>query len=180
MESRTLVVLVSALLVTAGAGVPMAVAQSASGSSDDPAWADDLFADLQEMQSRYNANVSDAEMNFAQRQVYNQLKGNVVNVYFHGTDVVFSFYMRPDGTITDLRQSPREDAGLRMQLTRETAEDLAARPNPVPPFVDAVQDGSFVRRGGERTIRGVVIDGERGHPVKQVTWTVINGVKGLF
>jgi len=152
----------------------------AAQSSDQPAWADDLFADFEEMQPRYNENVGDADMNFAQRQVYNQITGNVVNVYLVGTDVVYSFRMRSDGTITDLRQSRRDDADLKMRMTRDTAEDLAAADNPVPPFVEATQNGAVVRRNGERTVRGIVIDGEDGKPVKQATWTVVNAVKGLL
>jgi len=166
-----------ALLVTLALAVGAA---PVTAQSDQPAWADDLFADLQDMQSRYNANVTDAEMNFAERQVYNQIKGNVVNVYFVNTDVVFSFYMRPDGTIGDLRQSRRDDASLKMEMTRGTAEDLVARDNPVPAFVDAVQSGKVVRRDGQRTVRGIVINGEDGKLVKQATWTVINTVKGLL
>ena len=46
--------------------------------------------------------------------------------------------------------------------------------------VDAVRNGRTVRRDGERTVRGVVIDGEDGNPVKQATWTVINTVKWLL
>jgi hypothetical protein len=172
--ARAAVAFLVALAAVAGA------TPAAAQSADQPAWADDLFADLQDMQPRYNANVTDAEMNFAQRQVYNQLAGNAVNVYFVGTDVVFSFYMRPDGTLTDLRQSRRDDAGLKMQMTRDTAEDLVDRPNPVPTFVDAVQNGAVVRRDGERTVRGVVINGEDGKLVKQATWTVINAVKGFL
>jgi hypothetical protein len=170
LAGRTAVALLVIFSVAAG-GVPVA-----AQSSDQPAWADDLFADLQEMQQRYNQNVGDTEMTFAQQQVYNQIKGNVVNVYFVNTDVVFSFYMRPDGTIGDLRQSPRDDASLKMEMTRDTAENLAAQDNPVPPFVEAVQNGR--RTGG--TVRGIVINGEDGKPVKQVTWTVINTVKGLL
>jgi len=169
---------VAALLVTLAlvAGPTPVTAQS----SEQPAWADDLFADLQDMQPRFNANVTDAEMTFAERQVFNQLAGNTVNVYFVNTDVVFSFRMRPDGTITDLRQSRRDDAGLKMQMTRDTAEDLVALPDPVPQFVDAVRNGTVVRRDGQRTVRGIVINGEDGKLVKQATWTVINTVKGLF
>ncbi|WP_338740148.1 hypothetical protein [Haloplanus salilacus] len=152
----------------------------AAQSSDQPAWADDLFGDLEEMQPRYNENVGDADMNFAQRQVYNRITGNVVNVYLVGTDVVYSFRMRSDGRITDLRQSRRDDADLKMRMTRDTAEDLATADNPVPPFVSATQNGEFVRRDGERTVRGIVINGEDGKPVKQATWTVVNAVKGLL
>ena len=164
----TLVLLVT--LSVAAAGVP------AAAQSDQPAWADELFTDLQDMQPRFNSNVGDVEMNFAERQVYNQLTGNVVNVYFVNTDVAFSFYMRPDGTITDLRQSRRDDASLKMLMTRETAENLVALDNPVPQFVDHVQNGR--RTGG--TVEGIVINGEDGKLVKQATWTVINTVKGLF
>jgi hypothetical protein len=168
----------TALLVTVAlAGGPL---PAAAQSSDQPQWADDLFADLQDMQPRFNANVTETDMNFAERQVFNQLAGNTVNVYFVGTDVVFSFRMRPDGTITDLRQSRRDDAGLKMQMTRDTAETLVAQSDPVPQFVDAVRNGETVTRDGERTVRGIVINGEDGKPVKQATWTVINTVKGLL
>jgi len=163
-----------AFLVTlsfAAAGMPVAAQSGAQ-----PAWADELFADLQDMQPRFNGNIGDAEMNFAERQVYNQITGNVVNVYFVNTDVVFSFYMRPDGTITDLQQSRRDDASLKMLMTRETGENLVDLDNPVPQFVEHVQNG---RRTGN-TVRGIVINGEDGKPIKQVTWTVINTVKGLF
>jgi hypothetical protein len=164
---------VVAVLVTlsfAAAGTPVAA------QSSQPAWADELFADLQDMQPRFNENVGDVEMNFAERQVYNQLTGNVVNVYFVNTDVAFSFYMRPDGTITDLRQSRRDDASLKMLMTRDTAENLVDLDNPVPQFVEHVQNGQ--RTGG--TVRGIVVNGEDGKLVKQATWTVINTVKGLF
>ncbi|WP_157573612.1 hypothetical protein [Haloplanus natans] len=166
--------IVVALLVTlsvATAGAPVA-----AQSGEQPAWADELFADLQDMQPRFNANVTDAEMNFAERQVFNQITGNVVNVYFVDTGVVFSFYMRPDGTITDLRQSRRDDASLKMLLTRETAENLVDLDDPVPQFVEHVRNG---RRTGD-TVEGIVINGEDGKPIKQATWTVINTVKGLF
>jgi hypothetical protein len=170
LVGRTAVALLVVLSVAVG-GVPVA-----AQSSEQPAWADDLFADLQDMQPRFNENLGDADMNFAQRQVYNQIKGNVINVYFVNTDVVFSFRMRSDGTITDLRQSRRDGASLKMLMTRNTAEDLVAQDNPVPAFVDAVQNGQ--RTGG--TVRGIVINGEDGKPVKQATWTVVNTVKGLF
>jgi hypothetical protein len=168
------VALLVALALPAGA-VP-ATAQSGA----QPAWADDLFGDLQDMQPRFNANITDAEMNFAERQVFNQLAGNDVNVYFVGTDVVFSFHMDDDGTISELRQSRRDDADLKMEMTRPTAEELVALDNPVPQFVSAVRDGRVVRRDGERTVEGIVVNGEDGRIVKQATWTVINTVKGLL
>ncbi|MFB6255381.1 MAG: hypothetical protein ABEH58_01420 [Haloplanus sp.] len=165
------VVALLVILSVATAGAPVA-----AQSGDQPAWADELFADLQDMQPRFNANITDTDMNFAERQVYNRITGNVVNVYFVNTDVVFSFYMRPDGTITDLRQSRRDDASLKMLLTRETAENLVDRNDPVPRFVEYVQNG---QRTGN-TVEGIVINGEDGKPIKQATWTVINTLKGLF
>jgi hypothetical protein len=168
--SRLAVAVLVTLSLAAAGATPVAA------QNDQPAWADELFADLQDMQPRFNANITDAEMNFAERQVYNQITGNVVNVYFVDTGVVFSFYMRPDGTITDLRQSRRDDASLKMLMTRGTAETLVDLDNPVPQFVEHVQDGR--RTGG--TVEGIVINGEDGKLIKQATWTVINTVKGLF
>jgi len=165
---------VVALVVILSAVV--ASAPAAAQSNDQPAWADELFTDLQGMQERYNENVDPSNMSFAQRQVYDRIKGNIINVYFVGTDVVFSFRMRSDGTISDFQQSRRDDADLKMEMTRETAGDLASRDDPVPAFVDAVQNGR--RTGG--TVRGIVIGGEEGKPVKQATWTVVNTLKGLL
>ncbi|SEA21996.1 hypothetical protein SAMN04488065_2313 [Haloplanus vescus] len=165
-----------ALLVTLSfaAGAAPVTAQS-----EQPAWSDELFTDLQDMQPRYNGNVTEANMSFGERQVFNQISGNVVNVYFVGTDVVFSFYMRPDGTLTDLRQSGRDDADLKMEMTRDTAEGLVSADNPVPRFVKAVNDGRVVQKQGPRIVRGIVINGEDGNPVKQATWGIINVVNGL-
>ena len=167
--SRLAVALLVTLSLAAGA-TPVAA------QNDQPAWADELFTDLQDMQPRFNANITEAEMNFAERQVYNQITGNVVNVYFVNTDVVFSFYMRPDGTITDLRQSRRDDASLKLLLTRDTAETLVDLDDPVPQFVEHVRNGQRTGNG----VEGIVINGEDGKPIKQATWTVINTVKGLF
>jgi len=166
------IVLILVVTVALIVGATPVTAQSA----DQPAWADDLFADLQDMQPRFNENVTDTEMNPAERQVYNQIKGNAINVYLIDTDVVFSVRMRSDGTITDLRQSRRDDASLQMLMTRDTAENLVDLDDPVPRFVEHVRNG----RRTDGTVRGIVVRGEDGKPVKQVTWTVINTLKGLL
>lgn len=173
-----LAVVVAVLLVASAGG---AVAQSGGGDGN-PAWADALFSDMQGMAGTYNENVGEAQgdMSMPTRQVYDQLKGKRVNAYFVGTDVVFSFRMTRAGHITDLRPRPRDDAQLAMYMTRDTAESLAAAEEPVGPFVSAVQTGRFVGSGDDRTVRGVVIKGEKGRTVEQAKWTVINTAKGLL
>ncbi|MFD1570876.1 hypothetical protein [Halorubrum laminariae] len=165
--------LVAVALVGGGASV---AAQSDGQSADQPAWADDLFDDMEGMQSQYNNFIGEAEMSTAERQVFNRIKGNTINVYIVETDVVFSFRMASDGTITELEQSRNDDADLKMLMTRETAESLATSENPVPGFVQSVRNGE--RTNG--TVEGIVITGEDGKVVKQVTWGVINAVKGFF
>ncbi len=174
--SRTAVLVLAVVVVAAG------VAPGAASAQDDPAWSDALFADLESMSETYNANVDDAktDMDGPTRTVYNQLNGRVVNVYLHGTDVVYSFQMTTDGRITDLQQSRRDDARLAMYLTRDTAERLTGADAPVDAFVEAVQTGRFVGNGGDRTVRGVVIRGESGHVVEQAKWTGINLAKGFL
>lgn len=161
------------------AGVPGAAgAQSASPS---PEWADDLLTEFEGMAETYNANVGDAkgDMSTATRTVYEQIEGRPVNVYFHGTDVTFSFRMTDDGRIVELRGQPRDDARLAMSLTRDTAERLTAADDPVEALVSAVETGRFTTVDGERTVRGVVIRGESGQAVDQAKWAVINTVRGL-
>ena len=163
-----------ALLVTLAlvAGAAPVTAQSA----DQPAWADDLFDDMERMQPQYNSNIGETDMSFAERQVYDRIRGNTVNVYIVETDVVFSFRMTGDGTITELEQSRNADADLKMLMTRETAQSLADSDNPVPGFVQGVRNGE--RTDG--TVEGIVITGEDGKVVKQVTWGIINAAKGFF
>jgi hypothetical protein len=158
-----------------------AVPAPAAAQSDSPAWADDLFADLETMADRYNANVDGAraEMNGPTRAVYDQLNGRTVNVYLHGTDVTYSFRVTDDGEVVDLRRGTRDDAHLAMFLTRDTAERLTSAENPVPPFVTAVQTGRFVGSGDDRTVRGVVIRGESDRLVERAKWGVINLAKGF-
>jgi hypothetical protein len=154
--ARRLLVIVLAVSVV-GAGV----APAQSSGTTNPAWADTLYTDLQGMAETYNGNIGEArdEMGFATREVYNRLTGKTVNVYFHDTDVVFSFRMTSDGRIVDLRDAPRDDARLAMFVTRENAERLAASDRPVDRFVSAVQTGRFVGSDENRTVRGVVIRG---------------------
>jgi len=171
---RVAVALLVAVALVGGAG--SVAAQSGGQSADQPAWADDLFGDLEQMQSQYNSNVGEVDMSFPEERVYDRIRGNTVNVYIVETDVVFSFRMADDGTITELEQSRDDDAGLKMLMTRETAQSLATSEDPVSGFVQNVRNGE--RTDG--TVEGIVITGEDGKVVKQVTWGVINAVKGFF
>jgi len=171
---RVGVALLVAVALVGGAG--SVAAQSSGQSADQPAWADDLFDDMERMQPQYNSNIGETDMSFAERQVYDRIRGNTVNVYIVETDVVFSFRMTGDGTITELEQSRNDDADLKMLMTRETAQSLADSDNPVPGFVQGVRNGE--RTDG--TVEGIVITGEDGKVVKQVTWGIINAAKGFF
>lgn len=165
-----------AVVVLAGVAPGVATAQ------EQPEWSDGLFADLGPMSETYNANIDDVrtEMSGPERTVYNQLNGRTVNVYLHGTNVVYSFRMTRSGEITELRQSGRDDAELGLYLTRETAARLTGADNPARAFVEAVQNGTFVGSGDDRTVRGAVIRGEPGRIVEQVKWTGINLLKGFL
>lgn len=171
---------VAALLAVAV--VFSAVPAPVAAQSDQPAWADDLFADLQTMAESYNANVDGAraDMSGPTRAVYDQLNGRTVNVYLHGTDVTYSFRVTDSGRVVGLQQGTRADAHLAMFLTRETAARLTSAENPVPPFVTAVETGRFVGSGDDRTVRGVVIRGESDRVVERAKWGAINLAKGFL
>lgn len=171
---------VAALL--AAAVVLSAVPAPVAAQSGQPAWADELYTDLQTMAEAYNANVDGAraDMSGPTRAVYDQLNGRTVNVYLHGTDVTYSFRVTEAGRVVDLQQGTRDDAHLAMSLTRETAERLTSASNPVPPFVTAVETGRFVGSGDDRTVRGVVIRGESDQIVERAKWGAINLAKGFL
>jgi hypothetical protein len=156
MIPRTLALLVALSLLAATAS-PVVVAQS------EDQWKSDLADRFAANVGTFNDNVDNASLGVAG----DQLANHRVNFYVEDGDdrLVLSFYMDGDNHVTDFRRGPHEDASLKMTTDRQTVEGILASPTPASAFRAAVADDR------------VVIAGERGHPVQQVKWAVINLVK---
>jgi len=75
------------------------------------------------------------------------------------------------GTVVDLRESAHDDATLRMETDRATIASIAdanSGDQAANRFADAVRAGD------------IVIKGEQGNPVAQITWGVLNVLKGFL
>ncbi|SHG57956.1 hypothetical protein [Halobaculum gomorrense] len=163
MSQRVLVLAVASLLVASVAVAPVAA------QSDRPAWSGEVFAQLEAGFELYNGASGGVDLGPLSGQIENKR----VNLYVSdgGETAVYSFRMTGDGRVVDLRESAHDDATLRMETDRTTMShiaDSASGEQAANRFADAVQNDD------------IVIRGERGNLVAQVTWGVLNALKGFL
>ncbi len=164
IEMSTSTRLVSLLLVVAlvagGASAP-AFAQESETPSDA-----DTQRLLEEGVALYNDNIEELDVSFARSLV----AGRTVNVYVEdgGETRVFSASVRDDMRIEDLSTGPDSEASTRITTDRGTLETIAESPEPMSEVRSALSDDR------------IRVNGERGHPVDQVVWTVANTFKSFF
>ncbi len=163
MSPRWLVLAVTSLLVVAGAVAPVAA------QSDRPAWSGEVFAQLETGFGLYNGANAGLDLG----PLAGQIENKRVNLYVSdGSETaVYSFRMTGDGRVVDLRESAHNDATLQMETDRDTISHIAASAGgeqAANRFTDAVRNDD------------IVIRGERGNVVAQVTWGVLNVLKGLL
>ena len=140
-----------------------------AAQSDRPSWSGEVFAQLETGFDLYN----DASGGLDLGPLAGQIENKRVNLYVSddGETAVYSFRMTGDGTVVDLRESAHDDATLRMETDRETMSNIAdadGGDRAASRFADAVRTDD------------IVIKGERGNVVAQVTWGVLNVLKGFL
>ncbi|QZX99978.1 hypothetical protein [Halobaculum rubrum] len=163
MFTRSLALAVATLLVVSVAIAPVAA------QPDRPSWSGEVFTQLETGFDLYN----DASGGLDLGPLAGQIENKRVNLYVSdgGETAVYSFRMTGDGTVVDLRESAHDDATLRMETDRETMSNIAdaeGGEQAANRFADAVRNDD------------IVIKGERGNVVAQVTWGVLNALKGLL
>ena len=140
-----------------------------AAQSDRPSWSGEVFAQLETGFDLYN----DASGGLDLGPLAGQIENKRVNLYVSddGETAVYSFRMTGDGTVDDLRESAHVDSTLRMETDRETMSNIAdadGGDRAASRFADAVRTDD------------IVIKGERGNVVAQVTWGVLNVLKGFL
>lgn len=117
-----------------GLAVVLAAALLAGGGAaqaEDPAWADDLLAELEGAAEAYNARDDRDEGGLLERWL---LRNARVNLYVTGPDgatAAYSFRVDERFRVTDLRRGARPEPTLRVTTSRETVAALvAARDTP--------------------------------------------------
>ena len=163
MRTRIAVGLVLVTLLAATA--PAAVAQSESDSGS-PEWSDEVYEAVSEMVPEYNERVSEIDLGIAG----DQLADRRVNVYIEDGEgtAVYSFYMDDRNRIQDLQRGTHPDAQLKITTTREALVRIAEAEDPAAAFRSAARGDA------------ITIAGERGHPVEQAKWTVVNALKSVL
>ncbi|WP_348611725.1 hypothetical protein [Halobaculum rarum] len=163
MFNRTLALAVATLLVMSVAVAPVAA------QPDRPSWSGEVFAQLETGFDLYN----DASGGLDLGPLAGQIENKRVNLYVSdgGETAVYSFRMTGAGAVVDLRESAHDDATLRMETDRATIANIAdanGGEQAANRFADAVRNDD------------IVIKGEQGNVVAQVTWGVLNALKGLL
>jgi hypothetical protein len=158
-HTRWIGVLLAVFVVTSG----VAVAQSDAGS-DQPAWADEAFAEYEGMVAVYNESITSVDLGTAGDQLANE-RVNLVVTDDDGATATISFRMDSQLRMIDLQQGARSDATLRMSTDRGTFDDILAADNPAVAFRNAVTSGDITFDGLGTT--------------NAVKWVVINTVANL-
>ncbi|MFC6787762.1 hypothetical protein ACFQFH_18460 [Halobaculum halobium] len=163
MVNRILALAVASLLVTSAAVAPVAA------QSDRPSWSGEVFTQLETGFALYNDASGELDLGPLTSQVENKR----INLYVSdaGETAVYSFRITGDGEILDLRESSHDGATLRMETDRATIAHIA----------DADSgDQALARFETAATNGDIVLKGEQGDVVAQVTWFVLNALKGLL
>lgn len=157
---RLIGIILAALVVSSG----IALAQSQSGSEDQPAWADEAFAKYEGTVSIYNDRITAVDLGIAGDQLANE-RVNLVVTDTDGSTATISFRMDDQLRMTELEQGPRSDASIRLSADRVTFERILDADNPAVAFRTTVTNG------------GISIDGIGA--TSAVKWVVINTIADL-
>jgi hypothetical protein len=157
MVTRGVSVALVALLVVSLVATPVA-AQSDSEMS--------TYDTFVEMADLYNERAASLDLGVAE----NLLEGKRVNAYVtEGDEVVsFSFALDNQMRIVDVSPDPDPDATVRLETDRAVVRSIIESDDPVGSFRTAVVNDD------------IRIEGERGHVVSQVVWSVANTLKSFL
>jgi hypothetical protein len=109
------------------------------GQAAEPAWSDDLFAELEGWSDTYNARADD--VGFRGKSI---LSGERVNLHVRaadGSEAVYSFGTDADARVVDLRRGERGDATLRLATERAVIDRIVAAEDPVRALESALLSG---------------------------------------
>lgn len=138
--SRILAVLLATVIVTS------AVPGTVVAQSDDPAWADDLFAEMQSMVDPYNEQAGSLDLPIGNSLLENaritaEISDDAGNTAFYRIET------NGQKEITSLERGEHPDPTLKIVTTRSAMEDIAGAANPVDELATKIETGEVDLRG---------------------------------
>lgn len=138
--SRILAVLLALVVVTSS--VPGTVA----AQSDDPAWADDLFAQMQSMVDPYNEQAGSLDLPIGNSLLENaritaEISDDAGNTAFYRIET------NGQKEITSLERGEHPDPTLKIVTTLSAMEDVATAENPVGELASKIETGEVQLKG---------------------------------
>ena len=140
MKMRLLTAVLAALVVLA------AVPVGTVAQSDDPAWADDLFTEMESMVGVYNDNVDSLDLPIGESLLQNaritaEISDDAGNVAY------YSIETDGDKRITSLEREEHEDPTLRIVTTLDAMEEIATANDPVSELGAKIASGEVSLQG---------------------------------
>lgn len=126
------------LFLVVGVAAGGAVAQA-----DDPAWADEVHADLERGAATHNAWVEREEPSFVGDR-FAENEHVTLTVSDEGdAAAVYSVHTDDEMRVTDVNRGPARDETMRAFASKPALEDVAQADNPAAAFGDAVASGDI-------------------------------------
>lgn len=140
MRSRILALLLALSVLLAG------VPAGSVAQSDDPAWADDLYQQLESMVDVYNDNVDSLDLPIGEG-LLQSARVTVEISDSEGNVVYYSFETDENKRITSISREAHENPTLRIITTRETMQEIATAQDPVAELGNEVMSGDVRLEG---------------------------------
>lgn len=141
MNVSRILTVVLALLVVASSVPGTVVAQS-----DDPAWADDLFAEMQTMVDPYNERAGSLDLPVGNGLLENaRITAEISDDA--GNTVFYQIETNGQKEITSLERGEHPNPTLRIVTTMSAMEEIANAGNPVAELANKVESGEVELKG---------------------------------
>jgi hypothetical protein len=138
--SRILTVLLALFVVTAG------VSGTAVAQSDDPAWADELFGQMQTMVEPYNERAGSLDLPIGNSLLENaRITAEVSDDA--GNTVYYRMETNDQKEITSLERGEHPDPTLKIVTTLSAMDDIASSQDPVGELATKIETGEVQLKG---------------------------------
>lgn len=135
MRGSVTLLILSAALLAAGSAV-------VGGQGADPAWADEVHADLERGAATHNAWVEREDPQFVGDRVVRNERATVT-VRGEGGEAVYSLRTDDEMRVTDVDRGPAHDETMRVFASKPALEQVLRSENPAAAFGDAVVAGDL-------------------------------------
>ncbi|MDY6818763.1 MAG: hypothetical protein SVG88_08885 [Halobacteriales archaeon] len=125
-------VLVVGVIAVAGVGI---------AQTEDPAWADELYTEMTEQVTAYNADITDTEIGLIERSLFRNARINLHVTAGDGTKVTYGLRTDRQLNIEEISRQPWERPTLQIHARKPAIDHILAADEPVTATSQAIKTG---------------------------------------